>query len=283
MPNSAAGPGQRICDIPSAFDHASSLEEALGGGQPLLFLDFDGTLAPIVEDPRSAASFPGISAVLRELVTHVPVAVLSGRERTDVEARVDVEGVIYAGSHGLDIQGPDVSHLVGEEAIPALRRVREMTRSLLDRFPGVHVEAKSLGVAVHYRTLRSGSAAELEELLSQIAEKDPTLRMIRGKKVFELRPALEWNKGHALRWLVDRLAQERDAVVPIYIGDDLTDEDAFEALGAGGIGVVVRGETDDRLSLARYALSGPDEVLSFLRLLVGLVENRSFEGARRST
>ena len=278
MPIPAAGPGQRIRDIPSALQHFSSLAEALRGRRPFVFLDFDGTLAPIVEDPGSASAVPGITSVLGELVNHVPVAVLSGRERADVEARVDVAGVVYAGSHGLDIRGPGVSHVVGEEAVPSLRRVAEMSRSLSDRFPGVHVEAKALGVAVHYRTLRSGSPVELEDRLSQIAREDPTLRMIRGKKVLELRPALEWNKGHALRWLLGRLEQEGDVGVPIYIGDDLTDEDAFEALGAAGIGVVVRGETDDRRSLARYALSGPDEVLSFLRLLLELVEHGTVEG-----
>lgn len=274
MHTNAVGAGRPIHDLPDALDRFAEIAELLQGRVPLLFFDFDGTLSPIVEDPLGARLLPELRDVLGNLAAVAPVAVVSGRERRDVEARVGVAGVVYAGSHGLDISGPGLSHRIGADALPALDRAGEAAADLLERFPGTALERKDFGVAIHYRTLHEGSPAALEAAVSEIASGEPKLRMIRGKKVFELRPALDWDKGHALLWLQGRLGAGGPTCPVVYVGDDLTDEDAFRAMGPSGLPIVVRGEDDARLSAASYALAGPREVAVFLRRLLELFEKR---------
>jgi trehalose 6-phosphate phosphatase len=95
-----------------------------------------------------------------------------------------------------------------------------------------------------------------------------------GKRVLELRPAIAWDKGRAVRWLLEIVAPAGEAFAPVYVGDDLTDEDAFAAVRDDGVGIVVRGETDDRPTLASFALAGPVEVPTLLaRIVVGSMED----------
>lgn len=274
MRTDAVGAGRPIHELPDALECFADAAELLRGEVPLVFLDFDGTLSPIVSDPLAARLLPPTRGVLGRLATLAPVAIVSGRAREDVEARVGVPGIVYAGSHGLEISGPGMSHQVAADARPALERAAAAATDVLARFPGTTLERKDFGVAVHYRALTSGSPEALEAAVSDIAGGEPTLRMIRGKKVFELRPAVDWNKGHALRWLQGRLGATDITRPVVYVGDDLTDEDAFRALGPSGLPVVVRGEDDTRPSAASYALAGPDAVAAFLERLVELLEKR---------
>ncbi len=274
MRSEAAGSVAPIRVLPSALVEFPALMERVGSHPPRLFLDFDGTLAEIVDDPGSAALLPGLAPVLSRLASRGPVAVVSGRERTDVQRRVPVEGLTFAGSHGLDIQGPGLSHRVGEEGIAALDRVfPDLAESVLE-LPGVRLERKSLGLAVHFRNTPAESHEALHQAITGIAAGEPTLRVIRGKMVLELRPSVSWNKGDAVRWLESQPGFTGPAGVSIYIGDDLTDEDGFAAVGSEGVGIVVRGESDERLSAARFALSGPSEVARLLERMAAHVDPR---------
>ena len=270
----AAGPTAPLRSLPSALDELPALLEALGTELPRLFLDFDGTLSEIVDDPEDAALVPGLKPVLERLSVRIPVAFVSGRERSDVERRVGIQEAAYAGSHGLDIRGPGFSHRVGAEATAALSQVLPRILALAGEYRGVQVEEKALGVAVHYRGVDGLRPGELGEKLTQLASEQPALRLIRGKMVFELRPALTWNKGDAVRWLLARPEFERAGARSIYIGDDLTDEDGLAVVRENGIGIVVRGENDDRDSAAHYALANPGEVARFLERLAAHVDPR---------
>jgi trehalose-phosphatase len=252
-----------IQEIPLALHHADWWFEPLTGRRPVILLDFDGTLAPIVEEPTEAGLSPSMREAISRLAALLPVGVVSGRDREDVRRRVGLDQLTYAGSHGLDVRFPDGRTVRrGEDARPALERVRTRLAMLPDDFPGARLEPKALSLAVHYRLVDPSLVQSLEERVDGALEEEPTLRRASGKKVFEIRPDVEWDKGRAAIWLADVLASPVDPVV--FVGDDVTDEDAFEALAGRGLALVVRGEDDTRPSAADYALRGPDEVQTLL-------------------
>ena len=147
----------------------------------------------------------------------------------------------------------------------------EIGDSLLEAVPGVHVERKVFGIAVHVRQVDPGRWPEVDGAVAEVAVAHPSLRRTGGKMIFELRPAIDWDKGTALRWLLERMGLTGDAVLPIYVGDDETDEDAFRAIRNDGLGVVVRGESDDRPTMARFALRDTGEARAFLELVADAV------------
>jgi len=262
----------RSGDLPSALGDLPRLAAELAGRRPALFLDYDGTLTPIVERPEAALLPPETREVLRRLAARAPVVVVSGRGREDVAGLVGLPELTYAGSHGFDIEGPAVRGSDGplafrpaEAAEPAVRAVTEALERELAAVPGAQVEPKRYTVAVHYRRVPAERVAEMEAAVDRQLAAHPELEKTHGKKVWELRPAVDWDKGRAVLWLLDALGLDRPDVVPVYVGDDVTDEDAFRALAGrpgGGIGILVAEEP--RETAARYRLRDPGEVRSFL-------------------
>jgi alpha,alpha-trehalase len=233
-----------------------------------VFLDYDGTLTPIVERPEDARLPAGTRAAIERLAALAPVAVVSGRDLADVRRLVGVEGITYAGSHGFDLVLPDGSASQhGTEFLPAIDAAEHDLRARLSPVPGTRIERKTFAVAVHVRQVSEELVPDVEAAVAEVAAADPRLRRTGGKKVFELRPAVAWDKGTALLWLLDVLELGPD-VLPVYVGDDETDEDAFRAVRERGLGVVVRGEGDDRATLARYALRDTEESRAFVELLI---------------
>jgi trehalose-phosphatase len=250
-------------ELPSALDKIS---EVLAGCRPrVIFLDYDGTLTPIVGRPEAAVLNPATREIVRRLARQVTVAVISGRDLTDVRERVALEELIYAGSHGFDIAGPGGLRKEHEEArdcLPALDAVEKGLRENLASVPGALVERKKYSVAVHYRNVAEEREAEVLRVVERLAKDQPKLRRSGGKKVYELQPGVDWHKGRAVLWLLERLGLNGRDVAPVYVGDDLTDEDAFESLRGRGVGIVVRDEA--RSTAAAYALENPEEVGEFL-------------------
>jgi alpha,alpha-trehalase len=250
--------------IPSALEHA---QEIAGRGRRLaIFLDYDGTLTPIVGQPEQAVLSDSTRTVLRALAAKVPVAILSGRDLEDVQRHVNVEGVIYAGSHGFDIAGPHgLRKQVATELVGILDDAeKELWKKLAD-VPGALVERKRFSIAAHYRNVKENDVPEVRQAVGKVAARHRELRRIDGKKVYELLPDIDWNKGKAVLWLLETLGFEHGEVRSIYIGDDRTDEDAFRALRQPGVGILVSEE--QRPTAARYALKDPAEVERFLRKL----------------
>jgi trehalose 6-phosphate phosphatase len=266
----ARRPGIR--DLPVALDHGLDLREALSERRPVVFLDYDGTLTPIVERPEDATLPARTRDAIERLATLAPVAILSGRDLADVRRMVGVEGISYAGSHGFDLLRPDGSgHQRGREFLSDLDAAeRELERRTRD-IRGVRVERKAFAIAVHFRQAEEGRIPEIETVVDAVAAAHPRLRRTGGKKIFELRPNVDWDKGKALRWLLEVLGLDGGDVLPIYVGDDETDEDAFRSIRPDGLGVVVRGEGDDRRTLARYALRNTDEARTFLEFLADAI------------
>ncbi|RAL22855.1 trehalose-phosphatase [Lujinxingia litoralis] len=246
---------------------------ALARGRALVvMLDFDGTLAPITEHYDQARALPGALEAVSALVeAGVEVAIISGRSLHDVRARLPVVGVSYLGSHGLEMawKGGDVEVVPGaEEARWALQRLEERWGQEFGELEGVVLERKPFGVALHYRMLAEGEEG-LVERARELAETGDGLRCKAGKKVLEAVPAIDWHKGRATD-LVVRRAESRapGGVYAMYVGDDVTDEDAFAVLDGESCGVLVAPE--DRASAASARVDGPEQVLRLLERLVAL-------------
>jgi trehalose 6-phosphate phosphatase len=261
---------RRMSQLPDALQ-ALGLAAGLTARRPAVFFDFDGTLSDIVNDPDAARPVAGAVEALQKLAAHCPVAVLSGRDLADVTARLGVPGIWYAGSHGFELTAPDGTHHQNDAAaaaIPVLEQAAAELRERLGSIPGVVVEHKRFGVAVHYRNAARDRVGEVAAAVHAAGRRDG-LRVTTGREVIELRPDIDWDKGKTLRWVIDHL---RDAgsgagpgsLVPIYLGDDITDEDAFDAVRQDGVPILVRHNEDgDRATAALFALNSPARVSEF--------------------
>ena len=257
---------RRMSEIPNALESYGQLVGVAGARGLALFFDYDGTLSPIVSDPGAATLVDGAAEALELLAAQCPVAVLSGRDLADIKSRVSTPGIWYAGSHGFEVTGPDGSYHQNEAAaaaVPVLERAAAELRDALAQIPGVRVEHKRFAVAVHYREVAPEFVGEIGATVHRLGQRDG-LRVTNGRKVIELRPDIDWDKGTTLAWIRDRIDAEGD-LLPIYIGDDLTDEDAFDAVRFEGIGIAVRHSEDgDRRSAAYFTLENPGQVREFV-------------------
>jgi len=257
------------------FDHLPHIALTIrGASHVFLSLDFDGTLAPIHANPGVASMPAGSRKALKSLQTgeRSSVAIISGRALPDLRERVRMDTIIYAGNHGLEITGPGL-HFVEPTAALRVDALEELSRHLqvrLRHVPGVEVESKVLTASVHFRR---ASPSRLEEIQKTVQESLTPLaslfQVTQGLQVFEIRPRVNWHKGRAIRWIREALGR-RDAL-SMYIGDDLTDEDAFRALPEG---ITIRvGKTSG--TYAQYYVELQESVQEFLQWLAELLGNSS--------
>ena len=249
---------------PSALDLVHEIIAGTGGKRPAVFLDYDGTLTPIANHPEEAWLGDSMRQTLRSLAARVPVAILSGRDLDDVRGRVLVDGIVYAGSHGFDIAGAGgLRRELGAEYLPVLDKAETELREALDEIPGAQLERKHFSVAAHYRNVNENDASTVALAMDAVAARHRELRRMNGKKVYELLPDIDWNKGKAMLWLLETLGLDGQNVLPIYVGDDRTDEDALRALEKRGVGILVSEYPQE--TAASYCLNNPEEVERFLQ------------------
>jgi trehalose 6-phosphate phosphatase len=244
--------------LPGALEHFAAIERRARGQRLAVFLDYDGTLTPIVQRPELAVLAEAMRRTVSELAARCTVAVISGRDLADVRSLVGIAGP----------KGRHLQHEQGTEFLPAIERAEAMLRTRLQGVPGALVERKKFSVAAHYREVPEEKAAAVEDAVDHVVATERGLRKSAGKKVFEVQPRIDWNKGKALLWLLGALELDGPDVLPFYIGDDLTDEDAFRAIHRRGIAIVVTHVP--RPSAAHYSLRDPDEVREFLQTLTSL-------------
>ncbi len=259
------------------FENGSSK----GGGHEAyvcLFLDFDGTLAPIQNDPDKCILAPQIRDMLVALAdsNRCDVVVLSGRSLPDITKKVDLDGIYYGGNHGLIISGPDASFIHPDAAAvqELIRRARIVLEEAISTLEGVWIEDKGLSFTLHYRLAPKELAGRARKAFHNVVSTMPhkgLLKTLKGKKVLELMPNVEWDKGKAVLFLLGRLKEES---TPFYIGDDYTDESAFNVLAGRGITVRVG---SSRKTAARYFLKGQWEITRFLRDMCDMVGIETME------
>ncbi len=274
--STAAAP---IETLPSAITAFRDIQSQIGQLTPILCLDFDGTLSPIVQDATKARLLDGVASILTVLAAQVPVTVLSGRDALDVCERIHLPHILYAGSHGFEVVQEDGTRQPHEEAtayLPHLAAVEQRLLAETTAIPGVVIDRKHFAVAVHDRSVADADLEPLWQAVAGIGAEFPMLRSMRGKRVTEFLPNVDWNKGRALLWLLEMVGYDEKRHLPICIGDDITDEDALRTVRGRGIGIVVG--SGQRYSAATYSLRDPVEVWEFLVRLSRLLEERSRMG-----
>jgi len=232
----------------------------------VLLLDFDGTLAPIAATPEEATLPPETRRQLRHLSKNknVTLAIVSGRALRDIQKKVGLPGLIYVGNHGLEMTGD------GCRLVPARRDwtlLRQNLAPLFKKYPGSLLEEKGAVVAVHYRTVPATTEkAFRNEAKAILTAMLPWTGMIlqQGKKVLELRPRQGENKGTIVLKILERLQKKKpsSSLLPIYLGDDRTDEYAIRALK--GVGIGVRVGASKKIRTTPYFVRNYKDVQDFL-------------------
>lgn len=256
------------------FNALDKVRNELSGRCLNLFLDFDGTLAPIVNKPDKARMPCKIKASLDKLSKKLGprIAIVSGRAIRDIKNRVGLKGIVYVGNHGLEIEGPRLHFCASifPEYKAALERIKEELSRKISAVKGAFIEDKGLSLSLHFRQASESNRALAKAIFHEVVIMDKIKGIIKtksGKMVLEIRPPADTDKGRVVMWLLARqqFAYQGKQVLPIYIGDDLTDEDAFKALKNKGITVFV-GESKD--SYAGYYLKNVNEVAEFLKVIL---------------
>jgi trehalose-phosphatase len=264
-------------DMKYLFSDRTRIKEELKGKYVYLFLDYDGTLAPIMETPDKAF-MPKETRNLLRCLSEMPnykLAIISGRALNDIKKKVGLKNnIVYVGNHGFEIDGPKIKF---KSPVPYkhkgnLEKIKAKLKKSFSSVKGVLIEDKGFSLSVHYRQAEKKDISKIKtEFYAALVayEVRNEMKVRTGKKVLEIRPPLAWDKGKAVLWLLARhkflLRKKKQKILPIYVGDDVTDEDAFGALRRRGWTVRV-GKLQK--SKAFYYVKKTEEVNDLLRLLL---------------
>ncbi|KAJ4867391.1 Trehalose-phosphate phosphatase B [Raphanus sativus] len=269
-----------IVRFPSALNMFDEIVNAAKGKKIVMFLDYDGTLSPIVEDPDKAYITHEMREVVKNVALNFPTAIVTGRSIDKVRSFVKLDEIYYAGSHGMDIEGPTNENTYGEsdqgvlfqpasEFVPMIEKVVNILEEKTKWIPGAMVENNKFCLSVHFRRVDEKRWTALAEQVKSVLIDYPQLKLTQGRKVLEIRPTIKWDKGQALKFLLKSLGFEKsEDVVPVYIGDDRTDEDAFKVLRERGQGFGILVSKVPKETNASYSLQDPSQVNEFLKRLV---------------
>lgn len=245
------------------------LADLVPAGRPVaLFLDYDGTLVGIRRSPELARLRPERRAILARLARLAEVVIVSGRPLDEIRRMVGIPGLVYVGNHGLEIAGHGRAwvHPLAARRARAVARAAAAIRARTSGMPGVLIEDKGLTASIHYRTAKRGLRKPLRAIVEdEIRRSRGALRLREGKMVLEIRPRLDWDKGQSVLRLLRAPRRRVADPWPIYLGDDLTDEDAFRVLRGQGLTIHVGSRPG---TLARHRLDGVGQVWAFLGDLV---------------
>lgn len=253
------------------FKYWNTLKQNISNRYIFLFLDYDGTLTPIVESPEKAAISPQIKALLKRLSrnTKFKLAIISGRSLKDIKKMVGLENIIYSGNHGLEIEGPKIKFKssASPQYKTILKQIKDSLNAKLFGIKGIFIEDKGLTLSIHYRLVDKKQIPKVKTIFHEATIFYLLRNKIKikpGKMVFEIRPPVEWDKGKVVLWLLARqkFALGERSFIPIYIGDDKTDEDVFGVLKNKGLTIFVG---QPRASYAQYYLKNTEEVGEFLK------------------
>lgn len=255
--------------LSSALDEFNKIKKKIAKQDPVIFLDYDGTLTPIVSRPENAKLSDAMRDTIRQLSKKYRVVIISGRDLSDLRQRIALSNIYYAGNHGFDILGPqNLKKQLSETKalLPVLAKAEKSLKEII-QYQGSQIERKQFSIAVHYRNVAEKKQEQLIQKVKKLSKNYKNLKLSYGKKVLELQPAIDWHKGKALLWLLKKMPLSHE-FFPIYIGDDLTDEDAFSVLDENALGIIVI-DDESRETMADYALKNTNEVQAFLHKFIG--------------
>jgi trehalose 6-phosphate phosphatase len=261
------------------FQLWESFSADIGAAPHVLILsDYDGTLTPIVSRPDEAILSAGVRDKLHALAEKpaFSVGIISGRRLSELKSMVGIEGIYYAGNHGLEIEGPGLkfTNPAAELAQARIKDLIEQFSTKLAGIDGVIVEDKGLTLSIHYRMVGESEMNTVTEIFQQITSPwlgEGKIKVTSGKKVWEVRPPIDWHKGKAVETISRELKKviKYEQCLTIYLGDDTTDEDAFRVIHRPQGWSIFVGQ-DNPSSNASYFLNSPSEVMTFLSRLFEL-------------
>jgi len=264
------------------FSNLDQIESIIKNKPLFLLLDYDGTLTPIRKTPGQANILSRTKSLLKDISKNkkIKLAIISGRSLIDIESKVGLSNIIYSGNHGLEISGPKIKFkmFVPKESRKTIEEISRQLKKEFSSINGVIIEDKGFGVALHFRQVYKRQIPAVKAIFNKIT--GPYLSgnkiMIKpGKMVFDVRPAISWDKGKAVSMLLKlkKRLWGKKTILPVYIGDDITDEDAFSALKSKGITVFVG---KNKKTNAKYYLNNTGEVLKFLRFILNVKKGKLY-------
>jgi len=245
-------------------------QKILKSNSIILFLDYDGTLVSFKDRPSEITTPEIIKKILRQLIKNpkIMVVIVTGRSMNDIKKLLNVRGLSFIALHGLQIEtisGFRFTWKKADQARLLVKKIKESIKGDLEK--GAFIEDKELTVVLHYRLLRVNKIQHVLHKFKKAVynnDREKTFEIINGIKVIEARPK-GWNKGKAIELFLTKHTKKKK-MLPIYIGDDVTDEDAFKSLGKRGISIYVSNQSK-RKTVAQYRVKNPDEVFFFLQSL----------------
>jgi trehalose-phosphatase len=255
-----------VPDVARAYEAIAGIARA---HHLLLLFDFDGTLCAFNPDPSAVWLSDERRDHLLTIGNRATIAIVSGRRLDDVRRRAGLPASTFcAGLHGLEIEGGG-EHFIHPDASAAADLLASLEGALtgaLAGMSGAFVEQKTLSLALHFRSAEPAATARAREQVLRVAQPHMDggrLRVMEGASILELLPNIPWNKGDAVNWIHQRVRTEHSDVTCVYVGDDVTDEDAFRTLRNRGLSIAA----SDRVSGADHRIEGPDDVGRLLALL----------------
>jgi len=259
---------------PAVLEGISTFLNTVPSSILILALDYDGTISAINPIPSEAFTTVEMREVLHRLANcpRIRLVILSGRKQSTLlnpQFVGQLSAVTLATSHGFEIQGEAGSHIVGETFLPLLQVAKARLESSLSRFPGAALEDNIFSVTIHHRDVAEALRPQLEALVDEQVIFTPGLVKHLGKFVWELRPNMVWSKGEALEWVLE---QQVCPFCTTFVGDDVTDEDGFQALNKAGDSwpIIVAGEEAQRKTLARFRIKSVEDMQHFLQDILAL-------------
>ena len=228
--------------VKAFFDHSEKIEEILNDKELFVFLDYDGTLTPIVDTPDLAILSDEMRAGIEELTKLYKVSIVSGRATDDVKAKVNIDGIYYAGSHGFEILQPNGEVVIHAQAQEFRYTMDEVYAKLFERLKeikGALVEHVKYTISLHYRLVSHEDFSKFKSIIEKTLAEYKNLKITTGKKVFEVRPQIDWHKGKAVEFILKQFGFRKNKHIAMYLGDDTTDEDVFTTLKDRVVGVLV--------------------------------------------
>lgn len=270
------------------FLNREKIEKSLRNKFVYLFLDYDGTLAPIAMTPHKAIMPKKTKELLRQLskMPNCKVAIVSGRALKDISKRVGLKNIVYVGNHGFEIKGPKINF---KSPLPVryrknLDQIKGKLKRSLGLIKGVFIEDKGFSLSIHYRLVDKKDIVTVKNEFYAtlfLYEFRENVQIKAGKMVLEIRPPIPWDKGKVVMWLLGRrlfvMRDKKIKILPIYIGDDTTDEDAFESLRDRGITALVGKPIKTK---AHFYLKDTKEVARFLEVVLENIKADAHGGKR---